>query len=166
MLITLCRIDSYLYYFYAMNLPCVSSIEYSSVISRPVRYYRHNDVISGNVIFICVISRIYPLKPKTDTRAFVLNINSLLNHRRPHIQAPAGARSEFSQQIFTPSLGWFTASKIHKIFLRCEYTLPLTAEPIFCLLAQTLRYSFNRGNSNSEILYRSVCDAKTINDLT
>ena len=29
---------------------------------------------------------------------------------------------------------------------------------------QTLRYSFNRGNSNSKILYRSVCDAETFND--
>ena len=26
--------------------------------------------------------------------------------------------------------------------------------------------SFNRGNSNSEILYRSVCDAETFNDQT
>ena len=25
-------------------------------------------------------------------------------------------------------------------------------------------YSFNRGNSNSEILHRSVCDAETFND--
>ena len=31
---------------------------------------------------------------------------------------------------------------------------------------QTLRYSFNRGYSNSEILYRSVCDAETYNDQT
>ena len=34
------------------------------------------------------------------------------------------------------------------------------------MFPQTLRYSFNRGNSNSEILYRSVCDAKTFNDQT
>ena len=26
---------------------------------------------------------------------------------------------------------------------------------------QTLRYSYKRGNLNSEILYRSVCDAET-----
>ena len=31
---------------------------------------------------------------------------------------------------------------------------------------QTLRYSFNRGNSNSEILYRSVCDTETFNGQT
>ena len=34
------------------------------------------------------------------------------------------------------------------------------------LVSQTLRYSFNRGNSNSEILYRGVCDAETFNDQT
>ena len=34
------------------------------------------------------------------------------------------------------------------------------------LFPQTLRYSFNRGNSNSEILFRSVCDTKTCNDQT
>ena len=28
---------------------------------------------------------------------------------------------------------------------------------------QTFRYSFNRGNSNSEILYGSVCDSETFN---
>ena len=39
---------------------------------------------------------------------------------------------------------------------------------IFNLLKKTfsLRNSFNRGNSNSEILYRSVCDAETFNDQT
>ena len=35
-----------------------------------------------------------------------------------------------------------------------------------CKFPQTLRYSFNRGNSNCEILYWSVCDAKTFNDQT
>ena len=29
---------------------------------------------------------------------------------------------------------------------------------------QTLRYSFNKGNSNNKLLYRSVCNAETCND--
>ena len=33
-------------------------------------------------------------------------------------------------------------------------------------IQQTLRHSFNRGNSNTEILYRSFCNAETINDQT
>ena len=31
---------------------------------------------------------------------------------------------------------------------------------------QIIRYSFNRGNSNNEILYWSICDAETFNDHT
>ena len=34
------------------------------------------------------------------------------------------------------------------------------------LFPQKLQYSFNRGNSNSGIIYRSVYDAKTLNDKT
>ena len=32
------------------------------------------------------------------------------------------------------------------------------------LVSATLCYNFNRKNSNSEILYRSVCNAETFND--
>ena len=32
------------------------------------------------------------------------------------------------------------------------------------VFGKTLRYSFKRGNSNSEILYQSVCDKETFND--
>ena len=37
---------------------------------------------------------------------------------------------------------------------------------LFKNFPQTLRYRFNRGHSNNEILYRSVCDAETLNDQT
>ena len=44
-----------------------------------------------------------------------------------------------------------------------DYTFILNLLKIFPF-PKTLQYSFNRGNSNSKILYRSVCDAEIFND--